>query len=338
MAKAHHTSFQVTDRSYLALIKKDIHALALQIGFQAPKVAEIDIIVAELTSNLIKYAKEGQLLVKAVDEPHRKGIELMSIDTGPGMSDVSRMIEDGVSTSNTLGQGLGAIKRLSDVFQIYTVKSWGTIILSRIWLPPAAISKREIALIQSVIVPKPGETACGDAMAVKQTPQHTMVLLGDALGHGPEAARVATAAVEAFQRCQETSPAETLRFIHQEVRKTRGLVATIATFNLASRTWLTCGVGNISCRIGTELQNKTCLAYNGIVGMNIPGTLKDQVTDWTPGQLILLCSDGLKSRLELYKNPAIYKYDTSILAAALYKDYARQTDDMSVVVGKVNLG
>lgn len=337
MAKPHHIRFDVTDRSYLALIKKDIHALALQLQFTASQVAEIDIVVAELTSNLLKYGKEGQLLVKIIAEPHLSGIELLSIDKGPGMSDVNRMLEDGVSTGNTLGQGLGAIKRLSDVFQVYTVKGWGTIVLSRIWHKQPARQKRALAEIHSVVVPKPGETECGDIAACKHTPHSVSLLLGDGLGHGAEAARVAARAVTAFQECNEASPAETIRYIHQEVRKTRGLVATVATFNFSSRSWLICGIGNITCRVGAEQQFRNCLPYNGIIGMNIPSSINDQTIPWTQGQQILLYSDGLKSRLELYKNPAIYKHDAAILAAALYKDYARQTDDMSVVVGKINL-
>lgn len=337
MVKPHHICFNVADRSYLALIKKDIHSLAQQVQFSASRIAEIDIIVAELTSNLVKYAKEGQLLAKVITEGARTGIELISIDKGPGMSDVSRMLEDGVSTTNTLGHGLGAIKRLSDVFQIHTVKGSGTIILSRIWQNNAVKPRLYPAEVQSVVVPKPGETDCGDAAAYKLTPQSMTLFLGDALGHGTEAGKVVKAAVAAFTDCTATSPSEILKYIHQEVRKTRGLVATVATLDFATRIWSICGVGNIGCRIGNGEQSRTYLPYNGIVGMNIPSSINDQQTTYETGQIIVLCSDGLKSRFELYKTQGIYKYDAAILAAALYKDYARQTDDMSVAVGKINL-
>lgn len=338
MAKPHHTCFTVADRSYLAIIKKDIHQLAQQIDFSPQRLGEIDIIVAELTSNLVKYGVDGQLLVKIVAEPHRTGIELLSIDQGPGMSDISRMMEDGISTSNTLGHGLGAIKRLSDDFEVYTVRGWGTILLSRVWLPKTeTLHKRITTEIKSVLIPKPGETACGDAMGIKRNSGNMMLLLGDGLGHGVEAAKVADTAVKAFHESNETDPVEMIRHIHQAVRKTRGLVATVANFDYTSKNWQVCGVGNIACRIGNIQQTKVCLPYNGIIGMNIPTSMNNQVMAYLPEQMIILCSDGLKSRLELYKSPAIYKYDGSILAAALYKDYGRQTDDMSVVVGKINL-
>ena len=93
----------------------------------------MDIIVAELVSNLVKHAGGGQLLVKLIEQDGIQGMEIISIDDGIGMTDVTRMVADGVSTKNTLGQGLGAMKRLSDFFQVYSLKDWGTLILIRIF-------------------------------------------------------------------------------------------------------------------------------------------------------------------------------------------------------------
>jgi anti-sigma regulatory factor (Ser/Thr protein kinase) len=62
MVNATHTSFIAADRSYLSLLKKEIHKLAEQAGLEEKKLNALDIIVAELTSNLIKYAVDGELL------------------------------------------------------------------------------------------------------------------------------------------------------------------------------------------------------------------------------------------------------------------------------------
>jgi hypothetical protein len=50
-----------------------------------------------------------------------------------------------------------------------------------------------------------------------------------------------------------------------------------------------------------------------------------------------MCSDGLKSRWDTAKYPSILRYDLSILSASLLKDFARNTDDMSVLACKINL-
>ena len=115
MDNSAHVVFNAWDRSYFSILKKEIHNLAFSAGFNEQKIAQIDIVVAEITSNLVKHAGGGELLVRIVAEtiPY---IELISIDSGIGMTDPRKMIDDGMSTANTLGNGLGAIRRLSDVF------------------------------------------------------------------------------------------------------------------------------------------------------------------------------------------------------------------------------
>lgn len=331
-------AFKAEDRSYFAILKKDIHTLALGASFPGAKIAELDIIVAELVSNLVKHAGGGQVLVKLVEENGIQGIELISIDNGPGMTDVSRMVADGVSTKNTLGQGLGAMKRLSDVFQVYSQKNWGTVILIRLYkesfphyrkLPPEEI--------RSVILPKPGETACGDGFYSATTKEHIKIFLGDGLGHGPEAAYAVTEAGRAFLSCTVNEPVEIIRHINDEVKKTRGLVGTVAVFDFGKSKWRICGVGNISTKIMSPDNAKNLMAYNGIIGLNVPRTLNSQEIEFEKGQHIIMCSDGLKSKWDTIKYAAIQRYDASILSASLIKDYARLTDDMSVGVCKINL-
>jgi len=336
MDDQNHVVFNASDRSYLAIVKKEIHALALQVQFCAKRLAEIDIVVAEMTSNLIKHAGGGEILVRLIREPSNEGVELISIDNGPGMAEPARMVEDGVSTTQTLGHGLGAIKRLSDQFQLYSLKNWGTILLSRVYKEPLTADGAAKAEIRSVIVPKPGETACGDGFYAKITVDNIKLFLGDGLGHGPEASAAVQEAIKAFRVVREGSPAQMIREIHGFVKKTRGLVGTIATFNFKTRKWQLCGVGNIATRINGAFFSKNYMSYNGIIGLNVPGTLNDQEVPFESGQLIIMCSDGIKSRWDLSKYPSIARYDLSILAAALYKDFSRRTDDTAVVVGRIS--
>src|SRR5688572_2915780 len=101
MVSRTHVAFKADDRSYFAILKKDIHALAVGASFTDAKVGELDIIVAEMVSNLVKHAGGGQVWVKLIEDDGMQGIELISVDNGPGMTDISRMVADGVSTKNT---------------------------------------------------------------------------------------------------------------------------------------------------------------------------------------------------------------------------------------------
>lgn len=338
MVNSTHVAFKASDRSYFAILKKEIHAIAVNAGFNDKKVGEIDIIVAEMASNLVKHAGGGQLWVKPVAENNLKGIEIISIDNGPGMTDVSRMVADGVSTKNTLGVGLGAMKRLGDVFQVYSLKDWGTVILIRIFeseLPH--FRKPQKNEIRSIVLPKPGEEVCGDRFYHTFSNDHIKLFLGDGLGHGAEAARAVQAAGEAFLDFNEVDPVEIIRHINAAVRKTRGLVGTVAVFDINACTWSICGVGNISTRINSPSYAKIYTSYNGIIGLNVPRTLNAQQVPYEKGQHLIMCSDGLMTKWDTLRYTSILRYDFSILAAALLKDYARYTDDMSVVACKLNV-
>src|SRR5690606_26722714 len=95
------TSYKMDDRSYVSYIKREIHNRVARARFSAHKTGQIDIIVSELTSNIIKHAGGGELLVRISANEGSPVVELISIDNGPGMTDTARMLKDGVSTTYT---------------------------------------------------------------------------------------------------------------------------------------------------------------------------------------------------------------------------------------------
>ncbi|GAA4341738.1 SpoIIE family protein phosphatase [Flaviaesturariibacter amylovorans] len=338
MVSAVNLRLNAADRSYFAILKKEVHALSAQGGFSAKRIAEIDIVVAELVSNLARHAGGGEIFAKLFEDNGRQGLELIAIDSGPGIGDLRGMMQDGASTKDSLGQGLGAIRRLSDLLQIYTQKDWGTLQLVRVYNRAATAAQKPGPVeVRSLVVPKPGETECGDGFYFKQTPEHLKLFLGDGLGHGPEAAHAVRTAIDAFKACPEDSAVENLRFINSAVKKTRGLVATVAIFHMEQKQWRICGVGNIATRLHSSMASRNHNPYNGIVGLNMPNTMNDQVLEYEKGQTIVMCSDGFKSKWDLLRLTGIQRYDLSLLNAALFKEFARQTDDMSVASCKINV-
>lgn len=328
--------FKASDRSYFAILKKDIHAIAVEAGLSGKRLHEVDIVVAELATNLANHAMDGQLLVKKVNYNGVAGIEILTIDQGPGMSDIGKSRTDGISSRNTLGLGMGSIKRLSEIFQIYSIKDWGTVMLVRIFDTPEPAEAKKNHEIRSIVIPKPGEEACGDGFYFNHTKDHLRFFLGDGLGHGPEAQDVVMKAGEAFKLSRETDPSAILRNVNEHVRKTRGLVGTAAVFSLNEKKWQICGIGNILTKINGPTYSKNYLSYNGIIGLNVPKTLNVQELEYEKGQHLIMCSDGLKSRWETLKFPNILRYDMSVLAAVLVREYNRNTDDTSVGTVKLN--
>ncbi|ASZ11926.1 ATP-binding protein [Chitinophaga pendula] len=333
-----HLAFLVRDRSYFAIIKKEIHTLVLSAGFPARKVAEIDIIVSEILTNIVKHAGSGTLLLKITAHiDQQQELELIAFDKGPGMADVNRMMNDGVSTTNTLGGGLGALKRLSDDCQIYSQKNWGTIVLIRVLSKPNnSRAKSPKALVRSILVPKPGESQCGDGSYYTVNDQHLKLLLCDGLGHGPDAAKVAELAGQAFLDYPTEDPVDMIGHLNVALKRTRGAVATVAIFDLKKKIWSICGIGNIMTKILSREGHKNYMPYNGIVGLNVPRNLKTQQIMHDDTQQLVMCSDGIRSRWDMLKYHGITRYDPSVFCAALLNDYARNTDDIGILTCKIN--
>lgn len=334
------SAYKIEDRSYLSFIKREIHNLINKTGFSSIRAGELDIVVSELVSNIVKHAGSGELFYRLIDETDRnKAFEIFCIDNGPGHDNMHKMMKDGMSSSNTLGHGLGSIDRLSDFFQIYSANNWGTIAYARILMnevPRKYTSSKDTIHLDSLQVCMPGEQICGDGYDMKKVNDETLIFLGDGLGHGEKANEAVQQAIIAFRTCEETEPTDIIRFIHQKVKKTRGLVGTIASYNHTSKIWKICGVGNIATRLYEGLNVKKAFSHNGIIGLNIPSIMSNYIMPKADYQHIIMFSDGIRNHWELNQYPSILKYSPAVIAATIFKDNARRSDDMTILVGKVN--
>ncbi len=159
--------------------------------------------------------------------------------------------------------------------------------------------------------------------------------MGDGLGHGEHAHEAVQLAIQAFKRATAEDAALILKDIHEAVKRSRGLVASIAVVDYKSQTWNICGIGNINTRIYRGLENKTYTPYNGIIGMNIPRTMKSTVVPFLKHQIIVMHSDGLRTRWNLNDMMGIIKQNSGVIAASLFKENIRGTDDATILVGKI---
>jgi len=331
-----HIKYIIPDRSFASIVKKEIRRQAEHIELSQKKIAETDIIVSELISNLNKHATGGELLIKTIEDLHgRNGLELISVDRGPGIKDLQEMLKDGSSTTTTLGQGLGAIKRLSDEFDIYSLRGWGTIVLSRIFVSKISIKpKNQKFTFHTIMLPKKGQMVCGDGYRLYHNNFDYKLIALDGLGHGPEAHKASVAAIKEFLSTGQISPAETIKILHRKINKTRGAVGMVIHLNSISDLAYYAGLGNISARILGMDKAKSLISYNGIIGHSIPNTLHTNQAGFPQHEVMIIYSDGLKSRWELNHLPNILNHDGSIIAAAVYKDFSRNTDDTLVIVIK----
>lgn len=335
-----YTVFSLTERSETSLVKKSLKALGLQIGFSPYQLAKLDIIISEITSNLFKHtSQQGEILFRMITQDGNQGIELISVDHGPGMADASHMMEDGVSTTQSLGTGMGAIRRLSDEFDIYSRKGWGTLLLSRIFKNKQQASPGDADVqFSTFMVAHPQEEVCGDGLSYKSQGQQHTFLLTDGLGHGIHAHEASRYAIEAFQQTDSTAPCQILQTIHDQLSHTRGAVGMAITVNTAGHTIDYCGVGNIAFRMTAPLveKGKHGISSNGTLGHNIPARLTEERWVWHDPAWLIVHSDGIDMHWALKDYAGLLRKDLSLVAAALYKDYKRDRDDSTILVVKLN--
>jgi serine/threonine-protein kinase RsbT len=81
---------------------------------------------SELARNTIKYGGGGEVHLDALEDGFRRGIGLLFVDSGPGISDLDMALRDGYTTGGGLGLGLGGSKRLVDEFEIDSRSGEGT--------------------------------------------------------------------------------------------------------------------------------------------------------------------------------------------------------------------
>ncbi len=110
--------------------------LATRLGFSTIDLTLIATAISELSRNIVIYAKTGEIVMKPVRQAGRKGIQVVARDDGPGIPDIPRALEDGFSTSRSLGLGLPGVRRLMDSFDLVSKVNQGTTVTVAKWIIP----------------------------------------------------------------------------------------------------------------------------------------------------------------------------------------------------------
>ena len=322
---------QVTDASGIGEVRR----AAAQHG-QAMKLDENDlgrlaVVATEAATNIHRHAGSGMILLRKLGPGERRGVEILAIDRGPGIADLNRALQDGFSTTGTQGSGLGAMRRVATVFDVYSQMGQGTVLLVQIWAGNA--EPEELFRTGAVCVPVAEETECGDDWGVRESGSRFHLMMADGLGHGPQAAEASDRALEFFHAGPEASPESILHRIHAGLRATRGAAASVVMIEPARGKTLYAGIGNISGTVVDGAQVKRMVSLNGIVGHAVR-TLRSFDYPWTPTSLLIMHSDGLQSRWSLDAYPGLQVRHPATIAGLLFRDFARSRDDVSVVVAR----
>jgi anti-sigma regulatory factor (Ser/Thr protein kinase) len=328
-----HTAIHVSEPSQTAQVRLDVRALAEKAGLAEVDGHRAGLVATELASNLVKHATRGGYVLMRISGSSPGEIELIALDRGPGIRDLPRAMSDGHSTAGSPGTGLGAIRRLSDDFDISSAAARGTVIFVRIRSRRAARPDARIFDVGAVSVAMPGEQLCGDSWHVRQHSSGASLLVTDGLGHGALANAASEAAVAAFNRQPLTDTARALESLHDAIRHTRGAAAAIANLQPDQRVVHFSGVGNISAAVCTNGTIRQAVSAHGTLG-HIARHFREYSYPWSADSIFVMHSDGLSGRWSLDDCPGLRQRHPVVIAAVLYRDFSRSTDDATVVVAK----
>ena len=118
----------------IVLARQEGRALAARFGFTGSDLTVIATAISELARNCLEYAKGGEVLLSLVQKGSRNGIRIVARDTGPGIADLAKAMQDGYTTGKGLGIGLPGVRRLMDEFEIVSEVNKGTMVTVKKWV------------------------------------------------------------------------------------------------------------------------------------------------------------------------------------------------------------
>jgi serine/threonine protein phosphatase PrpC len=168
-------------------------------------------------------------------------------------------------------------------------------------------------------------------------PRGVTLAVIDGIGHGPEAAKAAELAAETLRLIPAHTPLAQLAHCHRALGRTRGVVMTIAEFNVREQTLTLCGIGNVEATVyravvedGTP-QREGALLRGGVVGIQLPAP-HASVIPVAPGDVLIMASDGIRDD---FSRELATRSNLQHLADHLLHKNFKGTDDALVLVARL---
>jgi len=179
------------------------------------------------------------------------------------------------------------------------------------------------------------DVVSGDAHVHCEFAGGALVGLIDGLGHGSDAAAAAGMAVAVL----EAHPGEALdslvRRCHEDLRKTRGAVMSLASFRVhdSSLTWI--GVGNVDgvlvrAQPTLRRRDEAIAVRGGVVGYQLP-ELRSTTFPVFAGDTLILATDGIRSA---FTHGVVLQDSPQEIAETILARHEKGGDDAHVVVAR----
>lgn len=322
---------EIDDRSQVGEARRAAVRMAEALAFEETQAGKVALAVTEAATNIVKHAGNGRIVLSPRMRGPAVGMEILALDRGPGIANVTASLRDGYSTAGSMGAGLGALSRLSPFFDIYSQSGHGTALRVEIGGTLVTPTTDHDFELGAICLPKKGEEVAGDGWLLELSGDYRTVLLVDGLGHGPNAARAARAATDAFAAHPAATPAVLMQICHGALTATRGAAGAAARFATAKCQGTFAGIGNIACRVESTGERRQLVSHSGTLG-HVMRRVQEFDFSFPAGALLILHSDGLATHWTLADYPGLAGKHAGLIAGVLYRDHDRGRDDVTVVV------
>jgi serine/threonine protein phosphatase PrpC len=223
-----------------------------------------------------------------------------------------------------------------DELEITSLPGQGTRVACSRWLRPKSADLRTGRLLDFGAATRAFrlDPANGDTFVFKQWEHSALAGLIDGLGHGGLAQQAAMTARQ-YVECHCDQPlASIFRGAGRACRSTRGVVMALARFDLDAEKFSFASIGNIEARLlGRLTTTPNLILRRGIVGVDAPEPV---ITEgpWGPSDLLVLHSDGLKTRWGWNDFPHLALESATLISQRLLGALDKREDDATVVVVK----
>jgi serine/threonine-protein kinase RsbT len=124
---------KLANQDDVVLVRQQVRLLAVEIGLSLVDQTKIVTAASELGRNTFVYGGGGTARLEIIRDTARRGLRLTFEDHGPGIPDIERAMQDGYTSGQGLGLGLGGAKRLVTEFSIESAPGQGTRIVVTRW-------------------------------------------------------------------------------------------------------------------------------------------------------------------------------------------------------------
>ncbi|MBN1694421.1 SpoIIE family protein phosphatase [candidate division WOR-3 bacterium] len=317
--------FVVSSDEDICRVRSEMSKFAGKIRLTEKELEELRIVITEISKNIIKHSSSGKLSI-SFGEDEEKGVYIVA-ENPTNNHNTTEIFDDGYSTANTLGIGLGAVKRLLTDVKVKVED--GKFILTG----KKIFSEKKDNIIQTSVYsrPKPGFKSNGDAYFIKRYEDYAVVAVVDGIGHGDKASEASSIALKVIEDQFKDELEQVVLTIHRRLHGSRGCVIGIVRMSKEGKIEYL-GVGNIRTQIYTPEMYKRLVSFDGLLGSNIRTLRTDHLTLSRPC-LIVLHSDGVTSFN--FEDKRIVYRPVMEVAKESFEKYKKSSDDATLLIARV---